>query len=243
MKRRDFIALTAGATLTSGMAAFMVSQDQADLSILSAAEKIDNSSLHQPPLPYKLDALAPFLSQEQMDYHYNKHHAAYFKNLAGLLATDEKLKNQTLEQIVRESTGGIFNNAAQAWNHTFFWNCMIPTEVTQNIHTPKAPTGKLAQAINRDFGGLTGFQEKFKSSAASLFGSGWTWLAKDKNEKLEILQTSNADTPLRTGKTPILVIDVWEHAYYVDYRNERVKFIAGFMDHIHWPFAEKQFNG
>lgn len=185
----------------------------------------------QPELPYDLKALAPFVSEEQMDYHYNKHHAAYFKKLNGLVEgkPDEQ---KDLDTVVKESSGGVFNNAAQALNHTFFWDCMSPDGGGK-------PKGELLEAIKRDFGGLDEFMKKFSDSAATLFGSGWAWLASDSAGKLEIMSLSNADTPLKHGKKPVLTLDVWEHAYYIDYRNERPRFIEQFRDVIHWDFAEK----
>jgi Fe-Mn family superoxide dismutase len=185
----------------------------------------------QPNLPYDLKALAPFVSEEQMDYHYNKHHAAYFKKLNGLIEGKPE-EQKDLDTVVKESSGGIFNNAAQAWNHTFFWDCMSPDGGGK-------PKGELLKAIERDFGSLDDFMKKFSDSAATLFGSGWAWLASDAAGKLEIMPLSNADTPLRHGKTPVLTLDVWEHAYYIDYRNERPRFIEQFRDVIHWDFAER----
>lgn len=185
----------------------------------------------QPNLPYDLKALAPFVSEEQMDYHYNKHHAAYFKKLNGLIEGKPE-EQKDLDTVVKESSGGIFNNAAQAWNHTFFWDCMSPDGGGK-------PQGELLKAIERDFGSLDDFMKKFSDSAATLFGSGWAWLASDAAGKLEIMPLSNADTPLRHGKTPVLTLDVWEHAYYIDYRNERPRFIEQFRDVIHWDFAER----
>jgi len=185
----------------------------------------------QPDLPYDLKALAPFVSEEQMDYHYNKHHAAYFKKLNGLVEGKPE-SEQALEEVVKESKGGVFNNAAQAWNHTFFWNCMSPDGGGK-------PSGELMSSIERDFGSLDEFMKQFSSSAATLFGSGWAWLASDAQGKLEIMPLSNADTPLKHGKTPILTLDVWEHAYYIDYRNERPKFIEQFRDVIHWDFVDQ----
>ena len=185
----------------------------------------------QPALPYNLDSLAPFVSEEQMHYHYNKHHAAYFKKLNSLV--EGKPEGELmLEEIVKKSSGGIFNNAAQAWNHTFFWNCMSPSGGGQ-------PHGDLMNTIERDFESFDTFLSKFLDAAATLFGSGWTWLALDIKGKMEIMSLSNADTPLRHGKTPILTLDVWEHAYYIDYRNERFKFIKQFCDVIHWDFVDQ----
>jgi len=185
----------------------------------------------QPDLPYDLSALAPFVSEEQMDYHFNKHHAAYFKKLNGLVE-GKKEETQTLEEVVVESSGGVFNNAAQAWNHTFFWDCMSPNGGGE-------PKGELKAAIERDFGSLDAFMKQFSDAAATLFGSGWAWLASDSQGKLKIMALSNADTPLKHSKTPVLTLDVWEHAYYIDYRNERPRFIEQFKDVIHWDFAEK----
>lgn len=170
-----------------------------------------------------------------MDYHYNKHHAAYFKKLNGLVEGKPE-SDKDLDTVVKESTGGVFNNAAQAWNHTFFWNCMSPDGGGK-------PSGELLSSIERDFGSLDDFMKKFSDSAATLFGSGWAWLAKDGSGKLEIMPLSNADTPLKHGKTPILTLDVWEHAYYIDYRNERPKFIEQFRDVINWDFVKKCYEG
>ncbi len=186
-------------------------------------------SFVQPQLPYDLNALSPFLSEEQMSYHYGKHHAAYFTNLNGLV--DGKPESGLpLKEVVINSTGGVFNNAAQAWNHSFFWHCMSPSG-------GGAPVGALLAGIERDFGSLDAFKEQFSSAAAKLFGSGWAWLATDSTGKLEIMPLSNADTPLRHGKEPLLTLDVWEHAYYVDYRNARPKFVEGFWDVIDWNFV------
>ncbi len=227
MKRREFITTTVGMTLAAG-AAFSTQPTA------WAAEKTGSDPFLQPPLPYPLNALAPFLSEEQMSYHYGKHHAGYFKKLSELLEGKPDGK-KSLEELIVTTSGPVFNNAAQAWNHTFFWNCMTPKK-------EKGPQGKLAAAIERDFGDFAKFQDQFKNTAVSLFGSGWAWLAKNPDGKLEILPGSNADTPLKVGKKPILVVDVWEHAYYVDYRNERAKFVAEFLEHVNWPFAEKQFE-
>ncbi len=191
-------------------------------------------AFQQPELPYDLKALAPFVSEEQMHYHYNKHHAAYFKKLNGLIEGKPE-ENQDLDTVVKNSSGGVFNNAAQAWNHTFFWDCMSPNGGGK-------PKGKLMEAIEKDFGGLDEFMKKFSDSAATLFGSGWAWLASDSSGNLEIMPLSNADTPLKYNKTPILTLDVWEHAYYIDYRNERPRFIEQFRDVIHWDFAENNYK-
>jgi Fe-Mn family superoxide dismutase len=187
-----------------------------------------------PKLPYNLKDLAPFVTEEQMDFHYNKHHAAYFTKLNGLIDGKPEA-DRSLEDLVIGSTGAIFNNAAQAWNHTFFWHCMSPSG-------GKEPTGALKMAIERDFGSLAAFREKFSSAAANLFGSGWAWLAKDDSGKLEIMPLSNADTPLKHGKQPIFTLDVWEHAYYIDYRNRRPDFIQKFWEVVNWDFVAKSYG-
>jgi len=187
-----------------------------------------------PDLPYDLSALDPFVSEEQMDYHYNKHHAAYFTKLNGLI--DGKPESEkSLKELVITSEGGVFNNAAQAWNHTFFWHCMTPSG-------GGGPKGDLKAAIERDFGSIEDFKKQLSTTAATLFGSGWAWLAADKSGKLELMPLSNADTPLKHGKEPIMTLDVWEHAYYIDYRNRRPDFIEKFWDMIHWDFVEKSYK-
>lgn len=189
-------------------------------------------SFQQPELPYALDALAPFISETQMSYHYGKHHAAYFKNLNGLV--EGKPEGELpLRQLVAESEGGVFNNAAQAWNHSFFWSCMSPSAGGGQ------PAGELATAVERDFGSFQALKEAFSKAAATLFGSGWAWLAAGAGGKLEILARSNAGNPLKEGKEPLLTIDVWEHAYYLDYKNERPRFIEGFWDVVDWEFVAR----
>jgi Fe-Mn family superoxide dismutase len=188
----------------------------------------------KPKLPYDLGALHPFVSEEQMDYHYNKHHEAYFKKL-NILVDGKQESDMDLETLIKQTQGPIFNNAAQCWNHTFFWHCMSPSGGGKPKH-------ELMHAIERDFGSLEQFKKELSDKAASLFGSGWAWLAKDAQGKLEIMPLSNADTPLKHGKTPILTLDVWEHAYYIDYRNERPRFIEKFFDVIDWNFVEKCFK-
>lgn len=189
----------------------------------------------QPPLPFGMKDMAPFLSEEQLTYHYGKHHAAYFKNLNGLVEGKPEA-NMSLREVVIKSTGPIFNNAAQAWNHSFFWDCLSP----QGGGEPK---GELAEAIKRDFGGLDKFQKAMSEAAVKLFGSGWTWLAANGDGKLEVLAMGNADTPLKQGKEPLLTIDVWEHAYYVDYRNDRAKYVEAFWKAVNWDFAQKCLAG
>lgn len=188
-------------------------------------------SFKQPELAYGLNGLAPFISEEQMSYHYGKHHAAYFTNLNGLVDGKPEA-DLALRQVVIQSQGPVFNNSAQAWNHSFFWHCMAPGG-------GGAPTGEIARLIDRDFGGFAPFKEAFSTAATKLFGSGWAWLAVDSSGKLEIMPLSNADNPLKHGAEAILTLDVWEHAYYIDYRNLRPKFIEGFWDVVNWDFVNK----
>ena len=188
-----------------------------------------------PKLPYEMEALEPHISQKTLEFHYGKHHNAYVNNLNKLIA-GTPFESKTLEEIVKTSQGGMFNNAAQVWNHTFYWNCMTPN--------PKknAPTSKLMDAIVRDFGSFDVFKEKFINACVTLFGSGWAWLVADKDGKLSIMQTSNAQTPLTTeGLNPLLVCDVWEHAYYLDYQNLRANYVNEFWSLINWEFVEKNY--
>ncbi len=191
-------------------------------------------SFQLPELPYAIDALQPFLSEEQMQYHYGKHHAAYFTKLNGLVEGKPEA-DLPLRQVVVESSGGFFNNSAQAWNHTFFWNCMSPSGGGE-------PGGELQGAIERDLGGLEAFRKAFTDAAVSLFGSGWAWLACDADGKLEIMALGNADTPLKHDREPLLTLDVWEHAYYIDYRNERPRFVQAFWDVVNWSFVKQNFT-
>jgi len=189
-----------------------------------------------PTLAYSKTGLMPFLSEEQMTYHYEKHHKAYIDNLNKFIETDVSLKGKSLEEIVLSSTGGIFNNAAQAWNHTFFWSCMQTT-------TGAKASGKLAEAITRDFGGLDQLKEKFVEGGVKTFGSGWIWLCADAAGKLSLVSTSNAQVPFtNNGPRPLLVADVWEHAYYVDYRNLRQKFLETFWTHVNWDFVGQNYD-
>ncbi len=189
-----------------------------------------------PPLPYAKDALEPHMSAQTFSFHHEKHHQAYVTNLNNLIK-DTPLAGKTLEEIIMDSAkdpskAGIFNNSAQVWNHTFFWNSMKP-------NGGGAPTGKIAEKINADFGSFDVFKEAFKQAAATQFGSGWAWLVLN-NGKLEIMKTGNADLPMAHGKKAILTLDVWEHAYYLDYQNRRPDFTAAFLDHlVNWEFAEK----
>jgi Fe-Mn family superoxide dismutase len=188
-----------------------------------------------PPLPYDQAALAPYISAETLQYHYGKHHQGYVDNL-NKLAAGKPEAGQSLEEIIRTAVAGsLFNNAAQIWNHTFYWNCLKPNGGGQ-------PSGTLADTVNRDFGSYAGFRNEFAHSAASLFGSGWVWLVLEQG-KLKLVQTANADNPLRRGQTALLALDVWEHAYYIDYRNARAKHVDAVIDHLlNWDFAAGNFG-
>lgn len=191
---------------------------------------------HQlPALPYPKDALAPHMSAETFDYHYSKHHQAYVTNLNNLIKGTD-FENKSLEDIVKTApAGGVYNNAAQVWNHSFFWNCMKP-------NGGGAPSGALAEAINKKWGSLDEFKKAFQASAVGNFGSGWTWLVKKADGSVDIVNMGPAGTPLTTGDTPVLTIDVWEHAYYIDYRNLRPKFVETFLENlVNWQFAEKNY--
>lgn len=186
-----------------------------------------------PKLPYHFDALEPVMSRETVELHYTKHHQGYIDKLNKLVEGTE-LEEKTLEElIVNIQAGDIYNNAAQAWNHEFFWNCMSPDGGGQ-------PGGHVSEIIVRQFGSLDNFREEFTTAATSLFGSGWVWLARLKNGAFSIEKTQNANNPLTEGHTPLLTLDVWEHAYYVDYRNERKAFVKGFWDLVNWDFVEAQ---
>lgn len=184
-----------------------------------------------PALPYAQDALAPHISAETLSYHYGKHHQGYVNKLNA--ATEGKPEaDKSLEDLIKTAEGGLFNNAAQIWNHTFYWNSMSPNGGGE-------PTGAIADAIKRDFGDFASFKEKFSAAAGGHFGSGWAWLVKNGEGKLEIVDTHDAGCPLRDGLTPILTCDVWEHAYYVDYRNARPEYIKAWWNLINWEFANK----
>ena len=187
-----------------------------------------------PPLPYAQDALAPVLSKETLEYHYGKHHQAYVTNLNNLVKGTD-FENASLEEIIMKASGGLFNNAAQVWNHTFYWNCLCPGGA--------APGSKLAAAINSSFGSMDEFKKQFSASAAGNFGSGWTWLVKNSTGGLEIVNTSNAANPMTDGKTPLLTIDVWEHAYYIDYRNARPKYLESIWGIVNWEYVSANFAG
>lgn len=184
-----------------------------------------------PELPYAKDALEPFISEETLEFHYGKHHQTYLNNLNNLTAWSD-LDNDDLENLIKDSEGGVFNNAAQVYNHTFYWNCMAPNAGGE-------PYEEIAELINRDFGDFETFKEKFSTSAATNFGSGWTWLVLTPAGKLEIVNTSNAGTVITTDNKPLLVIDVWEHAYYIDTRNARPQYIENFWNLVNWDFVNE----
>lgn len=189
-----------------------------------------------PELPYAKDAFGSYISPEGFDYHHGKHHATYVNNLNGLVKGTD-LEGKSLEDLIllaaKEDRKPLFNNAAQHYNHSFFWNCLSP-------NGGGTPSGKVAGLIERDFGSYDSFKEKFSNAAVTQFGSGWAWLVSNAEGKLEVVQTSNAGVPLTDGKTPLLTIDVWEHAYYIDHRNARAKFVEGFFNVINWDFVNLQ---
>lgn len=186
-----------------------------------------------PELPYAMDALAPHISKETLEYHYGKHHAAYVTNLNNMVKGTE-FETLSLEEIIKKSTGGVFNNAAQIWNHTFYWHCLTP-------NGGGTPTGALAEAINAKFGSFDAFKDAFTKSAVGNFGSSWTWLVKKPDGTVDIVNTSNAATPLTTADKPLLTCDLWEHAYYIDFRNARPKYIETFWNLVNWEFVAKNF--
>jgi Fe-Mn family superoxide dismutase len=189
-------------------------------------------AIELPPLPYARDALQPHISAETLDYHYGKHHQTYVDNLNKLIPGTE-FADLPLEDIVRKSSGGMFNNAAQIWNHTFYWNCLSPRGGGE-------PSGKLADAIVKAFGGFAQFKEQFSQTAIGTFGSGWGWLVQRPDGQLALVSTSNATTPITGNDTPLLTCDVWEHAYYIDYRNARAKYVEAFWNLVNWDFATNQ---
>ena len=182
-----------------------------------------------PELPYDKNALEPYISAETLEFHYGKHHAAYVNNLNKLIQGTE-FQELALEEIIKKSSGGIFNNAAQIWNHTFYWHSLTPNSLAE-------PDGALAAALNAAFGSFAHFQQTFTVAATGLFGSGWVWLVQNPDGTLAVESTSNAGNPLTTGKTPLLTCDVWEHAYYIDYRNLRPKYMEAFWRLVNWQFA------
>lgn len=188
-----------------------------------------------PPLPYDRSALAPQISAETIDYHYGKHHATYVQKLNGLIGGTE-FENMPLVDIVRKADGGIFNNGAQAWNHTFYWNCLTPEKGTQ-------PSAELTEAISKSFGSMDELRKQFLDKAMTLFGSGWVWLQKDSDGSLSIENLGNAGNPITAGKVPILTCDMWEHAYYIDYRNGKGDYLNAFWNLINWEFVSASHAG
>ncbi len=187
-----------------------------------------------PALPYEKNALEPHISQETLEYHYGKHHATYVSKLNDAVKGTD-LENKSLEDIIKSEKGGLFNNAAQVWNHTFYWNCLAP-------NGGGAPTGAIADAINSKWGSFEKFQEAFNASAAGNFGSGWTWLVKKSDGSVDLMNSDDADTPVaHDGVTPLLTVDVWEHAYYIDYRNSRPNYLEAFWKLVNWEFVNKNF--
>jgi len=186
-----------------------------------------HTAITLPELPYARDALQPHMSRETLDYHYGKHHKAYVDKLNKLIAGTE-LEDASLEELVAESSGAVFNNAAQVWNHNFFWNCLSPKR--------KEPGREISRALE-SLGGLQNFQQQFDKAASELFGSGWTWLVKDGAGTVKIVTTANANTPARDGQTALLTCDVWEHAYYIDHRNDRDAYLKQFWPLVNWDFV------
>lgn len=187
-----------------------------------------------PALPYEKNALEPHISAETLEYHYGKHHNAYVTKLNDAVKGTD-MESKSLEDIIKSSSGGVFNNAAQVWNHTFYWHCLSPNGGGE-------PTGALADAINSAFGSFDKFKEEFNAQAAGNFGSGWTWLVKKADGSVAIVNTSNAETPLTDESvTPIMTVDVWEHAYYIDYRNARPNYLSAFWNLVNWDFVAKNF--
>ena len=192
-------------------------------------------AIELPPLPYAKDALAPHISAETLEFHHDKHHQTYVTNTNNLIKGTE-LEDAALEEIVKKSSGGLFNNAAQVWNHTFYWNSLSPRGGGD-------PGGKLADAIKRSFGGFAQFKEEFNKIAVGTFGSGWAWLVQRPDGSLGIVSTSNAATPITGADRPLLTCDVWEHAYYIDYRNRRPDFVTAYWNLVNWDFASRNYAG
>ncbi|MDN7137569.1 superoxide dismutase [Fe] [Pseudidiomarina sp. 1APP75-27a] len=188
-----------------------------------------------PALPYEKNALEPHISAETLEYHYGKHHAAYVSKLNDAVKGTD-MENKSLEDIIKSSSGGVFNNAAQVWNHTFYWHCLSPNGGGE-------PSGELADAINSAFGSFDKFKEEFKAQAAGNFGSGWTWLVKKADGSVAIANTDDADTPItNSAVTPLMTVDVWEHAYYIDYRNARPNYLDAFWNIVNWDFVAKNYG-
>ena len=222
-------------TLFAVLPAVGCSGDPGTVSVAMARDEKESAMpFTLPPLPYDKSALAPYISAETLEYHYGKHHQAYVNNLNKLVEGKPEAKMPLEKIIMTAPPGGLFNNAAQVWNHTFYWSCMKPNGGGE-------PTGDLREAIERDFGSFAKFKEQFAASATTLFGSGWTWLVLD-GGKLKIVQTKDADLPMKHNQVALLTLDVWEHAYYIDYRNARPKYIETFLDHLaNWDFAAANF--
>ena len=182
-----------------------------------------------PELPYTKNALEPHISAETLEYHYGKHHQTYVTNLNKLVSGTE-YESLSLEDIIKKASGGVFNNAAQIWNHTFYWHCLSP-------NGGGSPSGKVGDAINKAFGSFDKFKEQFSQTAVTTFGSGWAWLVRNSDGSLAITSTSNAGTPMTEGKKALLTCDVWEHAYYIDYRNKRPDYVAAFWNLVNWDFV------
>jgi len=197
------------------------------------AEQEETMAHTLPPLPFDPKSLAPHISAETLEFHHGKHHAAYVTNLNNLIPGTD-FATMPLDEIVRKSTGAVFNNAAQVWNHTFYWNCLAPQGGGE-------PTGDLLKAIQKTFGSFAGFREQFSKTAVGTFGSGWAWLVRNPDGGLDLLSTSNAGTPLALGKQALLTCDVWEHAYYIDYRNARPKYVEAFWNLVSWDFVAREY--
>jgi len=197
--------------------------------------KQENNMEHKlPELPFDRNALEPHISAETLEYHYGKHHQTYVTNLNKLIS-DTEFADLSLEDIIRKASGGIFNNAAQVWNHSFYWNCLSPAG-------GDAPQGELAAAITQAFGSVDEFKQQFSQTAITTFGSGWAWLVKNADGSLAITSTGNAGNPLTAGQTPLLTCDVWEHAYYIDYRNARPSYVEHFWSLVNWDFVAQNFS-
>ncbi|MBR1770088.1 MAG: superoxide dismutase [Bacteroidales bacterium] len=186
-----------------------------------------------PELPFAKNALEPHISEKTLDFHYGKHHQTYVNTLNTLVEGTE-FENKSLEEIIKTSEGGIFNNAAQVWNHTFYWNCLCPNHKSE-------PEGRLREAIDKKYGAFDAFKAEFTAKSTGLFGSGWCWLVKNSEGEISILQTSNAGNPLTQGLVPLMVCDVWEHAYYLDKQNARPKYLESYWELVNWDFVEQQF--
>jgi len=183
-----------------------------------------------PPLPYPKNALSPHLSEETLNFHYDKHHRSYVNKLNQLAAENPSWAGKSIEELVKTQSGVVFNQAAQVWNHTFFWKSLSPQGGGK-------PTGKIAKLIDENFGSFDSFKEKLNAAASGHFGSGWAWVVRDDQNKLQVISTHDAGNPIRDGLTPVLTVDVWEHSYYIDYRNDRAKYLTGWWNLVNWEFA------